>query len=43
MIVLDARGENLDSPALASAAEAQVEGKIKVDVIIGGPAGWLKT
>lgn len=43
LIVLDARGENLDSPALASRLQKlQVEGKIKVDVIIGGPAGLAK-
>lgn len=44
LIILDAGGEILDSPALASRLQKlQLEGKVKADVIIGGPAGLAKS
>ncbi len=40
LIVLDAGGEILSSPAFASRLQKlQLEGKVKVDVLIGGPVG----
>ena len=40
LIVLDAGGKRFSSPAFASFLQnLRLEGKVKVDIIIGGPAG----
>jgi 23S rRNA (pseudouridine1915-N3)-methyltransferase len=44
LIVLDAGGKALNSPAFASHLEKlQLTGKVKVDILIGGPVGLAES